>query len=510
MPKVLNSKYICEKCRKDFGNRKSNYESHINTKRICATKEVQIALEEKKQRDEPKNYEQLFNFLTGLSLQEFKEWIYTVHETGKMEKLEYRKRFYSLVENYLIPQENERKINAEISTPPKLRKEMLDILPEHIWTDKSKILEPCCGKGGFLIDIVDRLMIGLKDKIFEEEKRYKFIVENLLYFCDINPTNIFICKLLLDPYDKYTLNYYEGDTLELNVEKEFGFLFDVVIGNPPYSTDPSKPNTKPLYNLFTEKFIDNCDYLLYITPSRWFSGGKGLDKFRKMMLARDDIALIRHYENSKECFKNVEIKGGVSYFLKTPDKCMCMFNNISIELNKYDILVEAKYLEILEKVKHKQSIETIFMKSSHYKIRPNDKRLTDEKMEDSVICYVSILKKKDRKRYIKRTDCKVIDTKWKVITAEASGKGRSGFGFMTVIAPNEVYTDSYIGFEVKNEKEGLNLISYLKCKLPNFLLASRKISQHISTDTIKSIPLVPLDRPWTDDEVNRYFGIQDI
>jgi len=456
----------------------------------------------------------IFSLLVNLYNDCFSENIHIVDRVKYIKErfkavLHDRKKFYSLIEDYLIPQENERKTNAEISTPPKLRKEMLDKLPQHIWTDKPSILEPCCGKGGFLIDIVDRLMIGLKDKIFEEEKRYKFIVENIVYFCDINPTNIFICKLLLDPYDKYTLNYYEGDTLELNVEEEFGFQFDVVIGNPPYSTDPSKPDTKPLYNLFTEKFIDNCDYLLYITPSRWFSGGKGLDKFRKMMLARDDISLIRHYENSKECFKNVLIEGGVSYFLKTPNKCQCMFNNIPIELNKYDILVEPKYLEILEKVKHKQTIETIFMKGSHYKIRPNDKRLTDEKMEDSVICYVSSLKKKDRKRYIKRSDCKVIDTKWKVITARANGNKKC-FGFMTVIAPNEVYTDSYIGFEVKTEKEGLNLISYLKCKLPNFLLASRKISQDISTDTIKWIPLVPLDRSWTDDEVNRYFGIQDI
>ena len=59
-----------------------------------------------------------------------------------------------------------KKNNAEVSTPYILRKEMLDKMPLEFCTDKENtVFEPCCGKGGFLIDIIERFMIGLKDKI---------------------------------------------------------------------------------------------------------------------------------------------------------------------------------------------------------------------------------------------------------------------------------------------------------------------------------------------------------
>jgi hypothetical protein len=48
----------------------------------------------------------------------------------------------------------------------------------------------------------------LKSMILNENNRYKYILENLLYFSDINEQNINICKLLLDPYNQYELNYH--------------------------------------------------------------------------------------------------------------------------------------------------------------------------------------------------------------------------------------------------------------------------------------------------------------
>ena len=45
----------------------------------------------------------------------------------------------------------------------------------------------------------------------------------------------------------------------------------------------------------------------------------------------------------------------------------------------------------------------------------------------------------------------------------------------------------------------------MKCKLPNFMLSLRKISQHINEIVCKWIPLPPLNKEWTDDEVYKYF-----
>ena len=114
-----------------------------------------------------------------------------------------------LIDKYLIPQELEKKNNAEVSTPYSLRKDMLDKMPQEFWTKENTVFEPCSGKGGFIIDIIDRFMNGLKDKYPEEKKRYKIIVEKLLYFSDINNTNIFICKLLYPIQFKIVLGIIE-------------------------------------------------------------------------------------------------------------------------------------------------------------------------------------------------------------------------------------------------------------------------------------------------------------
>ena len=185
-----------------------------------------------------------------------------------------------LIDQYLIPQELEKKSNAEVSTPYKLRNKMLDKIPIEFWTKKRKVFEPCSGKGGFIIDIIDRFMIGLKDRYKDKKKRYKIIVEKCLYFCDINPTNIFVCKLLIDPYNEYKINYHEGNTLELNIKDKFNIDgFDAVIGNPPYQAPRKKENkTKGgggdlLWNKFVKisinKWLIKNGYLCYVHPAGW-------------------------------------------------------------------------------------------------------------------------------------------------------------------------------------------------------------------------------------------------
>ncbi len=100
-------------------------------------------------------------------------------------------------------------------------------------------------------------------------------------------------------------------------------------------------------------------------------------------------------------------------------------------------------------------------------------------------------------------------TGWKVITARAAFKANSSFGNMFIGAPNEICSQSYILFIVSSEDEAKSLLSYLKCRLPNFMLSLRKISQDISESTCKWIPLPPLDRIWTDKKLQSYFKLTE-
>jgi hypothetical protein len=117
-------------------------------------------------------------------------------------------------------------------------------------------------------------MNGLKGTIPDEKERYKTIIEECLYFSDINPTNIFICKLLIDPYNEYNLNYGEGNTLELDIKEKWDVDgFDAVIGNPPYNSSGGTGTGNTIWQDFTKislnKLLNPNGYLLYVHPPGW-------------------------------------------------------------------------------------------------------------------------------------------------------------------------------------------------------------------------------------------------
>ena len=71
--------------------------------------------------------------------------------------------------------------------------------------------------------------------------------------------------------------------------------FDVIVGNPPYQIDSDgNTRTKPIYQLFVEQAIEmDPRYVLMITPSRWFTGGLGLDDYRARMLTDKRMTMTR-------------------------------------------------------------------------------------------------------------------------------------------------------------------------------------------------------------------------
>ena len=421
-----------------------------------------------------------------------------------------------IIEKHFIPTNDEKKQNAEVPTPVTLVDEMLNSIPIEFWKKPQKVFEPCCGKGNFVLGIFDRFYKGLEEMYPDEIERCRVIMTECIYYADLTALNVFITTEImkchvqsycgLDELD-FEFNNYTGDTLELNIEDRWNIhLEDVsIIGNPPYSTDPSKPDTKPLYDKFIGKYIGG-KLLLFVVPSRWFIGGKGLDGFRDFMVKRKDIVFIQHEDDATKLFgNNVDIKGGVNYFLKNASHDgLCLFNGEPYDLSKYDCVIKPKYHKIIDIVMNMESINKLYM-GRYFGVETNDKRFKDN---GKIKCYVSTLKSKDRCKYIDNYDFNEKNSFWKVITPEASFKAFSGFGEKFIGKPNEVHTGSYISFRVNNEEEAKSLLSYLDTKFANHMLSVRKISQHINGDVCKWIPLVPLDRIWTDDKVCEYLNIE--
>jgi site-specific DNA-methyltransferase (adenine-specific) len=434
------------------------------------------------------------------------------------------KELLELINECLKPKTIEKKQFGEVFTSIKLVNEMLDKLPKEVWTNKNlKWLDPANGMGNFPIIIYLRLMESLKDEIKDENKRKKHILENMIYMCELNKKNVFISKYIFDINNEYKLNLYEGDSLKLDYNQEFNVkTFDIIIGNPPYNEELTNTGAKPLYNKFIEYNLDKCKMLSFIVPSRWFAGGKGLDKFREMMLNRNDIVYINHFDDACKIFGNlINIEGGVNYFLINKSyNDLCNYNGSKLKLNNYDILVENKYYNLIDKLSKYENINNIYQ-GRYYGIESNDKKLVDNLNNENLIkCYVS-----QQKGFIKYIDKKYIQPQsgdkaqragkkninidtYKVITARANGKN-SCFGNIFIGYPNEVHTGSYISFKVNSLEEAKSLLSYLKCKLPNFMLLLRKISQDISESTCKWIPLLPLNQEWDDESIYNYFELSN-
>ena len=93
--------------------------------------------------------------------------------------------------------------------------------------------------------------------------------------------------------------------------------FDVIIGNPPFQEEDggAQSSARPIYHHFVQAAKSmNPEYITYITPSRWFVGGKGLDSFRDEMLNDPHIKEIHDWLTPEDIFPNTNIRGGVNYF----------------------------------------------------------------------------------------------------------------------------------------------------------------------------------------------------
>lgn len=262
------------------------------------------------------NIEDLTSTLNDLSLENksFKQQVEDVSSTIKLLFLEAKgdmKEMAKLVEKHLTPSTLEKKKNAEVSTPDKLCKEMLEPLKEEIqkeFKDSNgkinriyKILEPCCGKGIFLLNIYNFL-------VENSTLSKKQILEECIYFADISPLNIFICKLLLNPNDEYKLNFQLGDSLKMKWE----IKFDAVIGNPPYNSSGTCKGGANLWQKFVIKslkdWIKPLGYLLYVHPCGWRKP-EGINSYTNglfNLMTKKNIMLylkIRNTKHGMETFK---------------------------------------------------------------------------------------------------------------------------------------------------------------------------------------------------------------
>ena len=227
--------------------------------------------------------------------------IYARSKPGELRKI---------IEKHFIPSCEQKKRNAEIPTPTKLVDEMLDMLcryDQEYFMNTNKTFEPCCGKGNFVLAIFEKYFDGLS-YIEDEIERCRTIIEECIYFCDIDDINVYITRDLLmchalsklgkDTWSdwnkvltisEFKYNCYVGNTLEdydkiINEWSIDGF--NGIIGNPPYNSSGNTGTGNTLWQCFTKDALNNWlkdnGYLVYVHPPGWRKPNTERGKFYKM------------------------------------------------------------------------------------------------------------------------------------------------------------------------------------------------------------------------------------
>lgn len=285
-----------------------------------------------------------------------------------------------------------------------------------------------------------------------------------------------------------------------------------VIGNPPYQIQSdaqkniSSLNTSqamPLYHTFIETIIDFLKPTKFsmIVPSRWMSGGVGLDDFRNRMKKDNRFRKIVHFSGENTIFPEVTIKGGVNYFLWQKDyKGLCEFvsdgDTANRDLNKYEIVVvDNNAISILDKILTKTKL---FMSSRVYSRNAFGISTDFDNWSDVGIPCISIGNEEHNISKQDFSDSNNIKNKWKVCTSKAGDGGFSNvdsngqcsvLGRILIIDPGKICTETYIVVSIFNTKaECENLISYINTKFFRFVLGQRVQTQDINKEKFSFVP----------------------
>jgi hypothetical protein len=214
------------------------------------------------------------------------------------------------IQQFLKPNQTEKKSFGEVFTPPKLIDEILEQLPSEVWTNPDlKWFDPAGGMGNFLIMVYLRLMKGLESVIPDRDKRKRHILEHQLYMSEINPKNTAVFNGIFGS-GEYKLNLYEGDTLELDPKAFWGIeQFGVIVGNPPWSIQVGPKKTEPIWDKFVKlsfKYLSVDGILSLIHPSGWRNIDGRFKTTQNLLLSKQLLYLEMHNEKDGLAVFNCE------------------------------------------------------------------------------------------------------------------------------------------------------------------------------------------------------------
>lgn len=468
---------------------------------------------------------------------------------------------------------------------------MLDLLPGEVWENADYLwLDPFCKSGIFLREAAARLLDGLSDQIPDFYERRDHIYRDMLWGTSITEMTGMIARRSLyysrdasGPASVINFHNPEGNLPFIRADHTFpkrqdgtvtcgctvcggplslvrgdmrenyaySFIhgtfpteetkhmeFDVIVGNPPYQigTEGYGVTASTIYHLFVQRAIDlDPKYVVMITPSRWFTGGKGLDEFRDRMINDRRIRTLVDNPRIFDCFPGVKIRGGVSYFLwDRSHSGGCDFSTrvdgVTRSTMKRDLREGAGVLvrdnmaltvirkidagSIKERVEQTASVTKPFgltMRSNYPGSVPEPFKGAVPLIYGNKIGYSRLDQIQRNHQWIDR---------WKVLLPRASSGDTPMdddgnivdvvLGEPIALAPGSACTQTYFiagMFDSREETE--NFAHYLATKFVRFLVLQRKSTQDVTPDRFRFVPMLDMTRLWTDQDLYEYYALDE-
>lgn len=338
--------------------------------------------------------------------------------------------------------------------------------------------------------------------------------------------------------ESHAYAFIHTEDIQSRIAELFGdnMQFDVIIGNPPYQLSDGGgegASAVPLYHRFVEqaKRLDPR-HVVMVTPARWYSGGKGLDDFRRGMLTDGKMAEIHDFPETDMVFPGVNIRGGVSFFrwseAHTGPTRVVNYSKKAPPLEMTRPLLTSgvdtfvRYNEavsILEKVRaHKEPTmdERVYSRNV-FGIPSNFTGFSPHSTErQSLVLYRSRRGSfTDREVYISPDDVQSnigLADSVKVLVSKASPGGdeypHAIFSQPIVANSGTVATETYLVVDTPSTlAEAENLANYMRTRFFRFLVSLIKTTQNISKGSFAFVPVQDWVEQWTDERLYRKYGV---
>jgi len=346
-----------------------------------------------------------------------------------------------------------------------------------------------------------------------------------------------------DGLETHAYAFIHTDDIKARVAELFGdqMQFDVIIGNPPYQLDDGGYGTSaaPIYQLFVEQAKAlNPRLLTMVIPSRWFSGGKGLDDFRESMLADERIRTIDDFLSASDVFPQVGLKGGVCFFVwdrDNPGTCRVTTHfkhwddstairpllepgtdvfvrfNEGVSILKKVIEVEIGNTESLSLPVYKRfeslvSSRKPFGFETTFKGKPQPAEGDVKVYQNGGVGYVG--------RNLVKSGLTYLDA-WKVFIGRAApGTGNRDTYPHKILStpfigePEAISSETYLAIgPFDSELAAKSALSYLACRFTRLLILLHKPSQDTTRKVYTFVPTQDWSKTWTDKALYAKYGL---